>query len=234
MTRKPKDVLEQARSSFRTGKHAEALEQYEYFFDHALEDIEHNFYGVRLSYCLDEWATLGQIYPPAKERLEWKRDEALSLLMQTRKPERFHDFISICGYLKCDNLPVEKFLFLHASDPDLAKSVFNFIGDALVEAKQWEVYAAYISSPFEEYQRYLELLDRMLEIHQQEGWDVSRVKRRFVRSISNLLLVLKHTGKGSDIASLQNAVTNDTESRCLPELAEDINWRAALRNPSDT
>lgn len=225
MARKPKDILEQARSSFRSGKHAEALEQYEYFFDHALEDIEHNYYGVRLSYCLDEWTTLGQSYPPARERLEWKRDEALSLFVQTRNPERFHDFISICKYLKCNNLSMEKFLFFHATDPDLAKSVFNFVQDALVEAKQWNVYAAYIDNSFERYKRCLELLDDMLKIHEEEGWDNSRVKRLYVRNVSNLLLVLKHTGKIDDVASLQNLIDKDTASRGMPELVKDINQR---------
>src|SRR4051812_19028994 len=95
MSKNPREILDNARSAFRSGDYPVALERYEYFFDHALDDDDAAFYGVRLSFCLDEWARLGEKYPAAKDRLEKKRDEALSSLVQTRNPQQFNDFKSI-------------------------------------------------------------------------------------------------------------------------------------------
>jgi hypothetical protein len=227
-THKPKDALDQARSAFRTGNYAEALKQYEYFFDHAMEDEEHNYYGVRLSYCLDEWARLADKYPAAIDRLEKKRDEALSLLAQTRNPERFHDYQSICKYLKSEKLPIDKFLVYHSSDPELAKTVFRFIKKDLAKAEFWNICSTYINKPLDEYNLYLQTLDMALKIHEEEGWDNSIVKSGFVRDVSNLLLILKNTEKSDEVASLQNSILSDMQSRNLPELATDISQRAGL------
>jgi hypothetical protein len=64
-----RDALDNARAAFKHGDYPEALRQYDYFFDHALDDDPAALYGVRLSYCLDEWAKLGEKYPPALESL---------------------------------------------------------------------------------------------------------------------------------------------------------------------
>ena len=58
-----KDALDRARAAFKEANYSRALEQYEYFFDHALDDDPHSLYGVRLSYCLAEWVRLGELYP---------------------------------------------------------------------------------------------------------------------------------------------------------------------------
>ena len=115
-------ALANARAFFKTGEFAAALAQYEYFFDHAIEE-EESLYGVRLSYCLDEWARLGSKYPPALQRLQFKAEEAHDLLLRTRKSDRFHDYIAICEYLHRDEAPIELFLTLHKTDRELAQSV---------------------------------------------------------------------------------------------------------------
>src|SRR6188508_2272468 len=92
----PRDALDAARAAFRDKQYPEALASYEWFFDHALDNDPAALYGVRLSYCLDEWARLGAKYPPALQRLEERRDQALKAFGSARDPERFHDFKAIC------------------------------------------------------------------------------------------------------------------------------------------
>ena len=106
MEANPRDALDEARAAFRERNYDTALERYEHFFDHALDDDAHSLYGVRLSYCLSEWAKLGDVHPLARRRLEEKASESLDLLVHTRDPERFHDFIAICGYLDQKSDPV--------------------------------------------------------------------------------------------------------------------------------
>ena len=128
-----KGVFDEAREAFRLDNYQEALEHYDYFFDYALAD-DPAFYGVRLSYCLSEWANLAQKYPAAKERLLQKKQAAIKLLEQTRDPERFHDYVSLCRYLKFEHEPGDQFLIYHSSDQDLAQSIVRFIWDDLIAA----------------------------------------------------------------------------------------------------
>ena len=100
----PGQVLKEARAAAKAGNHALALANYERFFDRALQDQgeDNNYYGVRLSYCLDEWARLGEKYPPARERLEAKANEALAAFEATGASEKFHDFQSIRDELRTE------------------------------------------------------------------------------------------------------------------------------------
>lgn len=141
-----KDALDEARAAFRGKDYGGSLERYEYFFDHALDNDAHSLYGVRLSYCLSEWAKLGTVYPLAMRRLEEKASESLALLTQTRDPERFHDFIAICRYLDRKSDPIHQFLHFHSSDRDLAGLIIRFIWDALVQDRQWSVCETYLAS----------------------------------------------------------------------------------------
>ena len=82
----PIEVLATARSAARNGDYPLALDRFEWFFDHALEEDPASFYGVRLSYCVSEWARVGQTYPPALRRLRERQQDALRLLDETRNP----------------------------------------------------------------------------------------------------------------------------------------------------
>lgn len=59
----------------RKGRHAEALDEYLWCFDHGLEHGP-AFYGVRLSFLLGSIVRLGQVYPPALDALRERRDAA--------------------------------------------------------------------------------------------------------------------------------------------------------------
>jgi thiol-disulfide isomerase/thioredoxin len=59
----------------RTGRHAEALAEYLWCFDHGLEH-DPAYYGVRLSFLISEIFELGRDHPPAIAALEARRDKA--------------------------------------------------------------------------------------------------------------------------------------------------------------
>lgn len=227
-----RDSLDHAREAFRSGNHPEALKQYEHFFDHALDDDPHSLYGVRLSYCLDEWARLGKKYPPALRRLEERAQEALSLLEETRNPERFHDFTAICRYLNLNGEPVRRFLLYHLSDSDLATSIVRFIWDELVRDKQWAVCVSYLGAPKERYDMALLKFDQSMKISKGDpslgGKDFEKqIRGWYVRDVANLLLVLRNIGATEEAASVEAAMENDMCSRDVLHIAHEVRERIA-------
>ena len=233
MATSQRDALDKARASFRGGDHLEALKQYEHFFDHALDDDPHSLYGVRLSYCLNEWAKLGENYPPALDRLMVKAKESVALLNQTRNPERFHDYIAICRYLKCQEQPIELFLAYHETDRSLANSVVRYIWDQLVQRNLWEVCATYLPKPKEKYDTVLSKFDQALRVCMSDptlGGDEfeEQIKGWYVRDVANLLLVLKNIGDMEAAATLEKSMIADMKSRGYPELVARVNERFAL------
>jgi hypothetical protein len=79
------DALDEARTACHSGDFARALDRYVWFFDNCLAN-DPAYYGVRLSYVLDEWTDLGKKYPPAAERFNpssgshWRRWKKRHLL----------------------------------------------------------------------------------------------------------------------------------------------------------
>jgi hypothetical protein len=226
-------ALAEARAAFKKKELAQALVQFEYFFDHAIEE-EASLYGVRLSYCLDEWAQLGSKYPPALERLRSKADEAHGLLLQTRNPARFHDYIAICEYLKRNAAPVDVFLTLHKSDPELAKSIVRFIWDELVDAGQWNVCASYLTDPGSSYATALRRFDRTMAIcvddpslggvefeQQIESW--------YVRDVTNIVRVLTNSGGSEPARAILRSMESDMKERGRLDLAARVREQVADR-----
>lgn len=227
MEANPRDALDDARAAFREKKYETALERYEHFFDHALDDDAHSLYGVRLSYCLSEWAKLGNVYTLATRRLEEKASESLVLLARTREPERFHDFIAICRYLDRNSDPIRHFLHIHSSDRDLAHSVVRFIWDALVQDRQWSVCDAYLEEPKENYKVSLRKFDEAMQVCQSEptfgGKEFEeQIEGWYVRDVSNILLVLKNTGRNDEAAAVASSAESDMMARGRGSLVKQV------------
>jgi hypothetical protein len=219
----PKDSLEKARVALAGGDYAAASELYEYFFDHALE-TDKSFYGVRLSYCLDEWAEVAKKYPPARVRLEEKMAAALAQFDKTRKPEYFHDYYAICRSLDCVDKAVEKFLAYHNSDSLLAQNIFRFVRGDLVAAKQWDVCGTYLQDSAKVYRKFLEAFDGTMKYGREKDHDetISFAKDWFVENMTDLLLVLKHTGRHEEAEAIQEQMSLELMTRDMPELADDV------------
>lgn len=226
-------ILDEARDAFHSGKYPEALEKYDYFFEHALNDDPHSLYGVRLSYCLDEWAQLGEKYPEALTRLENKRDHTLAQIVKTKAPERFHDYIAICKYLGSPSLPIKPFLRFHAEDRDLSKIIVRFIWDKLVKEGLWEICISYLPDPKESYKHSVYKFDETMKVCKSDpglgGEDFEQqIKGWYVRDVSNILLVLKSNGKTDEFVLIREHSRSDLQSRGYPELAVKIEDKLTL------
>jgi len=79
----------------RTHKKEEALERFIWFHEHALEH-DQSMYGVRLSFALSYWKSLGESYPPAQKALVKTRDDKAKLIREGRGSKNlFHDVMAL-------------------------------------------------------------------------------------------------------------------------------------------
>jgi tetratricopeptide (TPR) repeat protein len=231
----PGKVLDEARAAATQGDYAVALERYELFFDRALIDQgeDSNYYGVRLSYCLSEWARLGEKHGPARKRLEEKANEALSAFETTKDSEKFHDFQAISGKLGRKDQVLDQFVKYHESRPELAGAALWFMWDHLVEARRWHICAAHLGDWRARYQRALGKFDQAMEVCNAEpslGGEefADQIRGWYVRDVSNLLAVLKNTDQHESAEQLGKTAMDDMQRRGHPELIERA--RAALQH----
>jgi hypothetical protein len=231
----PGQVLKEARAAAKAGDFPLALSSYERFFDRALQDQgeDNNYYGVRLSYCLDEWVRLGEKYPEARERLEAKARDALVEFEATSDPEKFHDYQSIQDHLDQKDLVFSKFISYHESKQELAHIALRYMWNRLVEAKRWDVCSRYLDDSQARYKRALYKFDQSMEVciadpslGGQEFED--QIKGWYVRDVGNLLAALRNTGRLEAASELATTITADMQSRGHPDLPARVAERAAL------
>ncbi|BAF71434.1 hypothetical protein [Sulfurovum sp. NBC37-1] len=230
MGKPQKDALDKAREAFRLGNYVDALENYDYFFEHALDDDPASSYGVRLSYCLSEWVKLGEKYPEALIRLKSKRDEALDLLLKTKEPERFHDYVAICEYLKSSELPVNEFIKLHDEESTLSQDIVRFIWDKLIKKEKWKICNAYLPNPEEKYKEALTSFNiAMKYCKSNPEYDIERqMIGSYVMEIYNILLVLMKNNRIDAAKSVRKQVIEDFNSRGYTGLMEKIDKEIGL------
>lgn len=231
----PGEILNDARAALKSGNYPLALENYQRFFDRALLDQGdgHNYYGVRLSYCLAEWFHLGENYPPARERLEAKAIEALADFEATGDCEKFHDFQSIRERLGQEDLVLSQFVQYHQSKSDLANSALRFMWNRLVEAKRWDICSTYLTDFESKYEQALSKFDQAMKICQADpslGGDkfAEQIRGWYVRDVGNLLAALKHSAQQDGAAWLVSSVASDMQSRGFSELVSHVVERAVL------
>ena len=217
--------LEAARAAVREGRFAEALERYDYFFEHALEEDRY-LCGVRVTYCLEEWAELGKLYPPARTALHDKKIRARGAFVADGDTGAFDDFVSICGYVDCRDEAVELFAGVHAADRELAGKIVTSVWGDLIAAEQWELCGAYVPDWQARYSRALDIFDMDMDddlplpfardVYQAGASD------EFVRRVGNLFLVLEHTGRADEADALRRRVTDDMRARGREALAARV------------
>lgn len=225
--------LDAAREARKKGDYPEALKQYSYFFEHALDGDPASLYGVRLSYCLDEWSRLGKAYPPALDALHERREVALRRFEATQEPENFHDFETISKYLDAHQEAVDSFMAYHAKDRNLAVLAVRFVWSKLVAQGAWEVCGCYLGDPRDRYKTALMKFDQAMKVSRENpdfgGADFDeQIKGWYVRDVSELLLVLTHTGQDRAATRFHSRAKSDMLRRKCSEVMSDIASRVAL------
>jgi hypothetical protein len=162
----PQKILNDAENDERGGRYADSLAKHVWIHENALKYAP-AMYGVRLSFALSSWASLGEAYPPALEKLKAVRDEAAASVRSSssssaasassaappappsstsRKDARqsFIDFAAINSVLKDDAKTSELFSWLDANDGKLAADVFESAQPSLVAARKYRLCGKYL------------------------------------------------------------------------------------------
>ncbi len=131
--------LTQGQDAAAAGRYKEALDEYVWFHDHAL-DHDRAFYGVRLSFALSYWMDLGKAYPPALRKLSSIRDRKTRLLSKGKGTrDLFHDVESINQCLGEGIKTYQLLGVLEANAPELAKQCGSIAIDCIVEAGDFQM-----------------------------------------------------------------------------------------------
>jgi hypothetical protein len=221
------EVLDLARQKYQESNYPDALICYEYFFDHSL-DNDPSFYGVRLSYCLNEWAMLADLYSPALDALENKRKEVKSLFETTSTSIHFNEYRSISEYLNKKSDSFNLFLDYHTHKPQLAQKAVRYIWNELIEKELWDICIQYNEYLESIYEHSLNIFDNRIKLSNedaqfQDDWFTEGTVKNFIKEVSDLLLVYQHTNQVEKIKQIKVQATSDMLLREQPEIINQIN-----------
>ncbi|MBK6896775.1 MAG: hypothetical protein IPH06_09305 [Alphaproteobacteria bacterium] len=158
----PSEAIKTARNYFKEKNYPAALERYKWFFENSII-IDRAYIGVRLSYCLDEWADLAKVYPLAMDTLVEQKNIALNNFNKTNSADSFNDYASICEYLQCSEEAVMVFKNIHNINSALSKKIFRSVSDALLRNKEWNICREYIGNGLQKYENLIKLFDHITQ-----------------------------------------------------------------------
>lgn len=150
----PLYVLERARKQVEEKNYAEALKDYSWFFKYSTK-IDPSYWAVKLSYCIDEWRELGDIYKPALKEF---RKELFFRKKRLEKGEDdtwlFFEFKGLCLSDGKKEEAVGMFIRIHNSEKkDFAKSIFPLIRHELADTGYYSICSEYIKNPMQSFDR---------------------------------------------------------------------------------
>lgn len=226
-------VLEDAQLAHKAGDFVNALKFYQHFFDHALDDDPLAYYGIRLTHCLNAWAELAQEFPGAKNALEAKKREILDDYLETRKPERFHDYLSICRCLGVESDALEEFLKLYAHEPKSAAKLSKFLWNDLILSEQWHVCSELMEQANLKLDELFAVFDEAVKLKDLDpAFNNTKFEQHIVDTlladVQNVVMVLRHSNRSDDILALERQFQQSVEHRNHSTLSKTAHARAAF------
>lgn len=214
----------------RNGKHAEALERFQWFHAHALEH-EPGMAGVRLSFALMYWKELGDDYPPARAALVELRDRTVSQVLETGGTfELFHDASALNRTFAEEGETVELFAAIDESHPELAKKYWLIAQEPVLAAKRFDLAAKYLGDPAKDFARIKTMYEEDAKHYDDPKFGGVRFKRSnedyFVRKTEQLLAVTTALGKLDIAAEIQRQAIEVLDD---PRLRKSISQTPAAK-----
>lgn len=140
-------VLTEARQLKQKGDYANALKKHVWLHENAMR-IDSSFVGVRLSFALSDWITLGEKYPEARKKLVEVRDTTAKRLRNGELDfSLFMDVEAIDQHLKEPAHVCGLFKELHHSHPEFAAQCYHVMGDVLMAQGEFKLCRLYTKNP---------------------------------------------------------------------------------------
>ena len=198
----PRARLTAGQIAAREGRYKDALREYAWFHDHALEH-QQSLYGVRLSFALWYWTELAKEYPEARKKLVEIRDRKTAILAAgTGDRELFHDVKAINQALGEEEKTYELFTTMLETAPLLAPACANLAIEAIVKAGDFSLAERYSDSPEDALIRWSERLN-------EDAADLTGDRRRkaatleayihiYCDRVGNTIAILQGLGRSED------------------------------------
>jgi len=214
----PQKILNEAHGDARAGRYADALAKHVWFHENALQYAP-AMSGVRLSFALSYWVTLGEAYPPALEKLKAVRDEAERNVRADKDAgQSFRDLAAINRELKEVEKTKELFVWLDANNPRMATAVFRTARPSLVEAKEYALCGKYLD-PDRTFERelrfYTEHKTRATEENTKEFRNF--VEKSFTNEVATLVAILVVNGRQADAERIAGKAREAWDDRAFRE-----------------
>lgn len=222
----PQAILDEAEADAGAKRYENALAKHVWYHENALK-IEPAQYGVRLSFALSAWVKLGELYPPALEKLRSVRDKDESSIREGEISEGlFHELAAISEYLGEDTKTTQLFVWLDQNKPDFAKSVYSVAQPSLIRAKKFDLCGKYLD-PETSFKRMLELYGLYKQIEQESNAKMRNQefgKKKFSNDTATLVALLTVNGRkdeAAQIAMAAEAELADSEVKALLAKAKE-------------
>lgn len=140
----PYDILREARADASAKRYEIALAKHVWFHENAVK-INRALSGVRLSFALSDWKSLGQDYPPALEKLRQVRNRLAAQANEGIDIGRgFCDLAAINSKLDEESKTTDAFEILDVKNPEAARRAFYCAKPALIKEKKYALFVKYV------------------------------------------------------------------------------------------
>lgn len=201
------DRLNAGRTATHEGRFEEALSQFQWFHEHALEE-DRAYRGVRLSFALAYWLELAERYPPALKAFRDKLNDKIARLSHGElNRDLFHDIEAMNECLGEDEKTAALFSSLDETHPQFARSCSRVAVPALVRTKRFSLAAKYIPDPESQVlAKAKELVRDVSDIDARPRTKTPRYRafvHIFAEDLQQIEEVLRSTGKEERAAQLR-------------------------------
>jgi hypothetical protein len=222
----PGKRLRRGEQAAREQRYEEALADYIWFHEHALEH-DRAQRGVRLSFALASWRELGDAYPPALDALRTIRDrKARALLEGAADRSAFNDVASIDYYLGAEVATYQLFLDLHRRFPELARNCASLAMPALIQNEDFKLARTFIDDPEESIRHWSSGLNEDIADLATEPPTRAPVREGFMRiyaeQVSEVIQVLSGVGEVEEAERLRNVALASIEAPDVRETVVDL------------
>lgn len=226
-------VLENAFKAHDAGDFLSALNFYEHFFDHALDDDPYELYALRFSHALTGWAELATVFPGAKYQLERKASAVWDDYLEHKNPERFFDYLSICRHLGIEQEALNRFLELQTTQAKSAAKLARYVWDDLILAEQWRVCSELMPMPAQKIDELFSIFkesDRLRQVDPQfdkPEYD-AHIVDTLLNDVQKVAQVLRHSSRADELKEVQRQFVREVEHTGHGLLAKQAHARAAF------
>ena len=212
----PQTILNEAQADAQAKRYEIALAKQVWFHENALK-LNQGMTGVRLSFALANWESLGRVYPPALAKLQAIRD---GLQERALKGEDlmngFADLAAINRTLGEDSRTSEAFRALDTLNPKAAKMAIFYVKPALVKSKDYDLYLKYTDVK-RDYLQMRQMFERNLQMAEDKKFGSNLAdfaKKSFRNGSATLVAILAVSDRkeeASEIAALAKKQIEDPE-----------------------